>query len=55
MRAGLFDIADLKPVGLAGEIYSEVKRLYPAAHPSRLAGEVIRRLIAALIDDVCLK
>lgn len=52
MRAGLFDIADLKPVGLAGEIYSEVKRLYPAAHPSRLAGEVIRRLIAALIDDV---
>ena len=52
MRAGLFDLADLKPVALAGDVYSEVKKLYPAAPPSRLAGEVIRRLIAALIDDV---
>jgi dGTPase len=52
LRAGLFDIADLKPVGLAGEIYGEVRKLYPAAPPPRLAGEVIRRLIAALIDDV---
>jgi dGTPase len=52
MRAGLFDIKDLQPVGLAGDIYGEVKKLYPAAPPSRLAGEVIRRLIAALIADV---
>jgi dGTPase len=52
LRAGLFDIKDLQPVSLAGDIYSEVKKLYPAAHPQRLAGEVIRRLIAALIDDV---
>ena len=52
MRAGLFDVADLKPVGLAGDVYGEVKKLYPAAPASRLAGEVIRRLIAALINDV---
>ncbi len=52
MRAGLFDVADLKPVALAGDIYAEVRKLYPAAPPHRLAGEVIRRLIAALIDDV---
>jgi dGTPase len=52
LRAGLFDIADLKPVSLAGDIYGEVRKLYPAAPPPRLAGEVIRRLIAALIDDV---
>lgn len=52
LRAGLFDIADLKPLGLAGGIFTEVKKLYPAAPPPRLAGEVIRRLIAALIDDV---
>jgi dGTPase len=52
MRAGLFDIADLKSVALAGDVYNEVRKLYPAAPPPRLAGEVIRRLIAALIDDV---
>jgi dGTPase len=52
MRAGLFDIKDLQSVALAGEIYAEVKKLYPAAPAARLAGEVIRRLIAALIDDV---
>jgi dGTPase len=52
MRAGLFDLADLKPVALAGDIFSEVRKLYPAAQPARLAGEVIRRLIAALIGDV---
>jgi dGTPase len=52
MRAGLFDVKDLQPVALAGDIYNEVRKLYPAAPSSRLAGEVIRRLIAALIDDV---
>ncbi len=52
MRAGLFDLKDLQPVALAGDIYTEVRKLHPAAPPTRLAGEVIRRLIAALIDDV---
>jgi dGTPase len=52
MRAGLFDLADLRPVALVGEIYGGVRKLYPAAPPQRLAGEVIRRLIAVLIDDV---
>ncbi len=51
MRAGLFDIVDLKPLVLVGGIFAEVRKLYPVAPPSRLAGEVIRRLIAALIDD----
>ncbi len=51
LRAGLFDISDLKPLGLAGDIYAEVRKLYPAAPVPRLTGEVIRRLIAALIDD----
>jgi dGTPase len=52
MRAGLFDLSDLRSVALAGDIFAAVKKLYPAAPPPRLAGEVIRRLIAALIDDV---
>ena len=52
MRAGLFDLKDLQPVAVAGDIFGEVKKLYPAASAPRLAGEVIRRLIATLIDDV---
>lgn len=52
IRAGLFNLADLKSVALVGEILAHVRRLYPTAPTSRLAGEVIRRLIAALIDDV---
>ncbi len=52
MRAGLFELADLRPIGLVGEIVAKVRKLYPVAPPSRSASEVIRRLIAALIDDV---
>lgn len=52
MRAGLFELADLRPISLVGEIVAKVRKLYPVATPSRSASEVIRRLIAALIDDV---
>lgn len=52
MRAGLFELGDLRPLGLVGEIVAKVRKLYPVAPPARLAGEVIRRLIATLIDDV---
>lgn len=52
MRAGLFELADLRPISLVGEIVAKVRKLYPVAPPSRSASEVIRRLIAALIDDV---
>jgi dGTPase len=52
LRAGLFEVADLRRLSLVGEILEEVRKLYPVAAPSRLTGELIRRLIAALIDDV---
>jgi dGTPase len=52
MRAGLFQLGDLRSLGLVGETVAKVRKLYPVAPPARLAGEVIRRLIAALIDDV---
>lgn len=52
IRAGLFDVEDLRPLARVGQIYEKVAKLYPAAGMSRLAGEVIRRLIATLIDDV---
>jgi dGTPase len=52
LRAGLFEVADLRRLSLVGEILEDVRKLYPVAAPSRLTGELIRRLIAALIDDV---
>ncbi len=52
LRAGLFTLKDLKPVTLVGGICAEVEALFPGSPPQRLTGEVIRRLIAALIDDV---
>jgi dGTPase len=52
LRAGLFEVADLRRLSLVGEILEEVRKLYPVTAPSRLTGELIRRLIAALIDDV---
>jgi dGTPase len=52
LRAGLFEVVDLRRLSLVGEILEEVRKLYPVTAPSRLTGELIRRLIAALIDDV---
>jgi dGTPase len=52
LRAGLFTLKDLKPVTLVGGICEEVESLFPGSPPQRLTGEVIRRLIATLIEDV---
>lgn len=52
LRAELFTLGDLARLPLVGEKYEEVIRRYPEAGSERQAGEVIRRLIAALIDDV---
>lgn len=52
LRAGLFELGDLEALPLVGAIRAKVMRLYPSASAPRLAGEVIRRLIAAMIEDV---
>ncbi|HMN51671.1 MAG TPA: dNTP triphosphohydrolase, partial [Xanthobacteraceae bacterium] len=49
LRAELFTLGDLARLPLVGEKYEEVIRRYPEAGSERQAGEVIRRLIAALI------
>ncbi len=52
MRAGLLDIDDLRVVPLLADLLDEVLRRYPAIGRSRIAPEVVRRLIGVLIEDV---
>jgi dGTPase len=52
LRAGFFTLDDLAGVALTGEILQEVRAAYGPIDAVRAAHEVIRRLIARLINDV---
>ena len=52
LRAGLFDIADLAPLPLVGEVFAEVRGRYPSIERPRFIHESIRRLIDRMILDV---
>jgi dGTPase len=52
LRAAFFAIDDLAAVELMAAILREVRTAYGALDPTRAAHEVIRRLIARLIEDV---
>ena len=52
LRAGLFEIGDLKELPLVGEKFVEVERKYPGIGSSRLVHEAIRRMINAMVEDV---
>jgi dGTPase len=52
LRAGLFEIKDLKELPLVGEKFVEVERKYPGIGASRLVHEAIRRMINAMVEDV---
>jgi len=52
LRAGLFRLGDLAEVALCGDVLAEVAAKYPRLETSRLAHEVIRRVIARMIEDV---
>jgi len=52
LRAAFFTIDDLAEVELTAEILKEVRAAYGPLDPTRAAHEVIRRLIARLIEDV---
>ena len=55
LRAHLFGLEDIASLPLAGAIYAKVKARYPHADAARLANEVTRRLIAAMIEDVAIE
>jgi dGTPase len=52
LRAGLFTLADLKDVPLAGPVIAEVSARYPGLELSRLIHESIRRMINLMVRDV---
>jgi dGTPase len=52
LRAGLFDVADLADVPLAGPVFAEVAKRHPGIDRTRLIHESVRRLINAMVSDL---
>jgi dGTPase len=52
LRAGLFEVADLRELPLVGEMFVAVERQYPGIAQPRLIHEAIRRMINAMVEDV---
>jgi dGTPase len=52
LRAELFGIDELAAVPLVGDVLGELRARYPRLEPARLVHELIRRLIARMIEDV---
>jgi dGTPase len=52
LRAGLFAVADLAPVPLAGPVFAEVAGRYPGLDEARLIHESIRRMIDRMVRDL---
>jgi dGTPase len=52
LRAGLFGVADLTDVPLAGPIFGDAMARYPGIDEPRLIHEAIRRMIDLMVSDV---
>lgn len=52
LRAGLLTLEGLRQLALPGALLEAIDRDYPGLEQTRRAGELIRRLIGQLIDDV---
>ena len=53
LRAGLFTEQDLRDVPLAGPVFRAVSDAHPGLERSRLIHEAVRRLINAMVGDLC--
>lgn len=51
LRAGLFTIDDLRDVPLIGLLIAEIDAKWPGLEPSRIAHEIMRRVITRLVED----
>ena len=52
LRAGLFEIEDLRPLPLVGPVFEEVMARYPDLERGRLIHEAVRRLINHMVNDL---
>ncbi|WP_420332278.1 deoxyguanosinetriphosphate triphosphohydrolase [Roseibium sp.] len=52
LRAGLFDVEDMKAVPFLAEILEEVDDRYPGLEESRRIHEIVRRSITRMVEDV---
>ena len=52
LRAGLFALADLTDVPLAGPVFAEVARSHPGLEPARVIHEGVRRMIDRMANDL---
>ncbi|MCJ2058859.1 deoxyguanosinetriphosphate triphosphohydrolase [Methylobacterium sp. J-048] len=52
LRAGLFDIPDLRAVPFLADLLDEIDRLHPGLEPSRVIHELARRVITRFVEDV---
>ncbi|MQX35611.1 deoxyguanosinetriphosphate triphosphohydrolase [Roseospira navarrensis] len=53
LRAGLFTESDLRDVPLAGPVFAAVADAHPGLERSRLIHESVRRIIDAMVSDLC--
>ncbi len=51
LRAGLFDIPDLREVDFLGEILREIEKLHPGLERGRVIHEIGRRVITRFVED----
>ena len=52
LRAGLFQIADLKDLPLVGPVLAGLRQRYPGLEGSRLKHEMVRRMIDLMVSDL---
>ncbi|MCC6468207.1 MAG: deoxyguanosinetriphosphate triphosphohydrolase, partial [Alphaproteobacteria bacterium] len=52
LRAGLFDVADLKDVPLVGPVFADLAKRWPGLERGRLIHEAVRALIGLMVEDM---
>jgi dGTPase len=52
LRAGLFDLGDLKAIPFVGDLVREIEVAHPHLEPSRIIHELGRRIITRFVEDV---
>lgn len=52
LRAGLFELSDLRAVPFLAELLDEIERLHPGLEKARATNELVRRVITRFVEDV---